>query len=79
MWGEIMNESVIKEMARSYGKTIAQIIIRWNIQRGIVVIPMSSKQHRIIENADVFDFKLSKSDLQFLNNLNENRRIGGVP
>ncbi|HET7392160.1 MAG TPA: aldo/keto reductase, partial [Candidatus Binatia bacterium] len=52
----------------------AQILIRWALQRGLVVIPKSSNRRRIVENADVFDFEISKDDMRLLDNFNENLR-----
>ena len=55
-------------------KSPAQILIRWALQRGLVVIPKSSKRQRICENADVFDFELSDGDMQLIDSFNENLR-----
>jgi diketogulonate reductase-like aldo/keto reductase len=55
-------------------KSPAQILIRWALQRGLVVIPKSSKRQRICENADVFDFELSDADMQLIDSFNENLR-----
>jgi diketogulonate reductase-like aldo/keto reductase len=59
---------------RIAGKSPAQILIRWALQHGLVVIPKSAHPHRIIENADVFDFELSPEDMQVLDGFNENFR-----
>jgi diketogulonate reductase-like aldo/keto reductase len=55
-------------------KSTAQILIRWALQHGLVVIPKSSSRRRIIENADVFDFEISPEDMQLLDSFNENFR-----
>ena len=55
-------------------KSPAQILIRWALQRGLVVIPKSSKRQRIWENADIFDFELSDADMQLIDSFNENLR-----
>ena len=53
-----------------YSKSTAQLLIRWCLQRGTVCIPKSSKEHRIIENGDVFDFNISDEDMKVLVSIN---------
>ncbi|MDF2636466.1 MAG: hypothetical protein K0R78_3340, partial [Pelosinus sp.] len=65
--------------ADKYGKSIAQVIIRWDLQNDVVTIPKSIKEHRIIENSNVFDFELTKEDLEQIDALNENQRVGSDP
>ncbi len=60
------------EIARSYNNSTSQILIRWCLQKGVIVIPKSSQKEHIKENADVFDFNISEADMNKLNNLNEN-------
>jgi diketogulonate reductase-like aldo/keto reductase len=60
------------EIAKRYGKTPAQILIRWALQENIIVIPKSSNPKRIQENADVFDFSISATDMESINTFNEN-------
>lgn len=79
MWGNIVNNGIFKNIAIKYNKTIAQIVLRWNIQKGIPVIPKSSKTVRIVENSDIFDFSLDEKDIRFIDGLDENCRIGGIP
>lgn len=57
------NEKLL-EIAKSHGKTVGQIILRWNIQRGVVVIPKSIHKERIIENFDVWDFILTEDEME---------------
>jgi len=59
---------------RSETKSAAQILIRWALQHGLVVIPKSANRRRIFENADVFDFEINAADMQILDQLNENLR-----
>lgn len=66
--GALLNEVVA--IAKSCGRTPAQILLRWAVQQGISVLPRSSQPHRVKENAEVFDFKLSESDMMMLNAMN---------
>jgi diketogulonate reductase-like aldo/keto reductase len=77
--GKITNETKLLPLATKYGKTVPQIVIRWHLQRGFVVIPKSVKKHRIIENAQVFDFSLSEEEMSFISSLNRNQRTGSNP
>lgn len=77
--GYRLNHPVVAEVARRHGKTPAQILIRWCLQRETVVIPKSSRPDRIRENANVFDFELSAADLATLDGLNENLHTGWDP
>ncbi|MDR2513959.1 MAG: aldo/keto reductase [Christensenellaceae bacterium] len=70
----LLNEPVLLEIAKKHGKTAAQVIIRWHIDLGNVVIPKSVKQARIAENAQVFDFKLDASDLAKIAAMDTNQR-----
>ncbi|MCY1028330.1 aldo/keto reductase, partial [Mammaliicoccus sciuri] len=79
MNGQILEDEVVKEVANELGKTPAQVIIRWNIDENIVVIPKSVTPSRIEENLNVFDFELSEDQLSRLNALNKDERIGPDP
>jgi diketogulonate reductase-like aldo/keto reductase len=70
--GYKLNEPDLIEIANKYKKSTAQILIRWALEHQFVVIPKSSNENRIIENADIFDFSLSAQDMDFLDSLNEN-------
>jgi 2,5-diketo-D-gluconate reductase A len=61
--GRLLNEPVIKAIAAKYHRSTAQIIIRWHLDNGLIVIPKSSKPSRIAENFDVFGFHLEADDL----------------
>jgi diketogulonate reductase-like aldo/keto reductase len=78
MQGDV-NKPKIVELGRKYGKSPAQIILRWDLQRGVVTIPKSTNARRIEENATIFDFELSEEDMKTINALNENRRYGPDP
>lgn len=72
--GKRLSDPVLVEIALAHGKTAAQVILRWNIQHGIVTIPKSVHQNRIIENASIFDFVLSKEEMEKINRLDEGYR-----
>ncbi|OAQ33763.1 glyoxal reductase [Linnemannia elongata AG-77] len=67
-----LQDPTLNKIASTHSKTPAQVLIRWNLQRGNIVIPKSSKKERIIENADVFGFELSEEEVEELAALNEN-------
>lgn len=79
MQGHIFDLEVMKEMAHRYNKTIAQIVLRWDLQKGVVTIPKSSKKERIIANADLFDFEISEADMKALDALDRGKRFGPDP
>lgn len=61
--GGLFENEVLKRIGEKYGKTTAQVMLRWNIQRGVIVLPKSTHKERMIQNIDVFDFKLSDEDM----------------
>ncbi|MDZ7872993.1 MAG: aldo/keto reductase [Rhizobium sp.] len=78
--GKLLGHSAIADIAAKLGRTPAQVIIRWHIDNGLVVIPKSVTPSRISENFKVFDFKLSAEDLDTLNGLDDaGARIGPDP
>ncbi|PAK29392.1 aldo/keto reductase [Bacillus velezensis] len=79
MQGQLLDHPVLQEIAEKYGKSAAQIILRWDLQNGVITIPKSTKKHRIEENANVFDFELSADDMKRIDDLNENLRVGPDP
>jgi diketogulonate reductase-like aldo/keto reductase len=79
MRGQKHDDPRIVDVANKFGKTPAQIILRWAVQQGISTIPKSENPVRIKENFDIFNFELSETDLHILNNLNENFRIVDNP
>ncbi|MCM3653100.1 aldo/keto reductase [Metabacillus litoralis] len=79
MQGQLLDNLVLQEIANKYNKTIAQVILRWDLQNGVVTIPKSTKEHRIVENSTIFDFELTKEEMQRINELNQNHRVGPDP
>lgn len=77
--GEVLNNDVVKEIADQYSKTAAQVIIRWHLQSGRIVIPKSVTPSRIEENFDVFGFELSNEDIEKIATLDQNVRKGPEP
>ena len=79
MQGQLLDNEALVDIAAKYNKSVAQIILRWDLQNGVVTIPKSTKEHRIIENSQVFDFELTQEDMQQINELNQNHRVGPDP
>ncbi|KAA6454504.1 aldo/keto reductase [Bacillus atrophaeus] len=79
MQGQLLDHPVLKEIALQYNKSVAQIILRWDLQNGVITIPKSTKAHRISENANVFDFELTNEDMKRIDELNQNERVGPDP
>ncbi len=79
MQGKFKEEPLFSELAEKYGKTEAQIILRWDLQREIVTIPKSVTPSRIAENADIFDFELTAEDMDRIMALHRGQRFGRNP
>ncbi|WP_312092777.1 aldo/keto reductase [Niallia sp.] len=79
MQGQLLNQPELVEIASKYQKSVAQVIIRWDLQNEIVTIPKSVKEHRIIENGNVFDFMLTKEEMDTIDALNMDQRVGPDP
>ncbi|WP_031405556.1 aldo/keto reductase [Geobacillus vulcani] len=79
MRGEILNEPTIVDIGRKYGKTPAQVVLRWDLQHRVVTIPKSVTPARIKENADLFDFSLTDEEMKQIDALNLNKRVGPDP
>jgi 2,5-diketo-D-gluconate reductase A len=77
--GELLSDPAITALAEKYGKTPAQVVIRWHLQLGNVVIPKSVTPARIKENIDVFDFELADDDVTSISELNRDERTGPDP
>ena len=66
-------EPILKDIGQKHAKTTAQVMLRWNIQRGVTVIPKSTHKSRIIENMDVWDFSLDADDMARIAELDKGR------
>lgn len=77
--GEIFEEPTLVELADKHNKSVAQIILRWDLQNGVVTIPKSVTQHRIEENIELFDFELTNEDMTRISALNQEKRNGADP
>lgn len=77
--GRIFEEPIIKSLAQKYGKSPAQIILRWHLQNGLSFIPKSAHASRIKENADIYDFELTHDDMLKMDSINKNVRISQEP
>ena len=77
--GDVLADPVITALSRRYGKTPAQIVLRWHIELGNVVIPKSVTPSRIRENIDIFDFSLAAGDMAMLRGLDRGTRTGPDP
>lgn len=64
--GGLFENEVLKQIGKKYGKTTAQVMLRWNIQRGVIVLPKSTHRERMIQNMDVFDFSLTDEDMNII-------------
>ncbi len=79
MVGKVFKLEFCNELAKKYNKSVAQIILRWNLQKGVVTIPKSVHADRIASNAAIFDFELSPTDMAYLDSFDRNERTGAHP
>lgn len=77
--GSLLSNATVSEVAAAHGKTPAQVLIRWHIQLGNIVIPKSVTPERIVSNFDVFDFELSEQDMASVSTLGDGTRLGPDP
>jgi methylglyoxal/glyoxal reductase len=77
--GHILKDELIGKIAASRGKTPAQVVLRWDLQHHVITIPKSVHEERIIENANIFDFELTDSEMKAIDELNKNERVGSDP
>ena len=77
--GEVLGDPTINEIAERAGKTPAQVVLRWHIERGDIIFPKSVTASRIRENFDIFGFELSGADVEAISALNKDQRTGPDP
>ena len=75
----VLEDSVLVTIAEAHDKTVAQVILRWHLQRDIIVIPKSVHAERIAQNIDVFDFKLTDEEMSMIASIDKNQRGSGDP
>ena len=73
--GALFDNDIIKNLSKKYNKSEAQIILRWHLQNNVIAIPKTSKISRIKENLDIFDFEISKEDMEKIDSLNTGERM----
>ena len=79
MQGKIFDVKELQMFAKKYKKDIAQIVLRWSLQKGVVTIPKSVHRERIVSNAQIFDFEISKEDMLAIDRLDNHQRVGADP
>lgn len=77
--GQLLDEPALRALAEAHGKSVAQVVLRWHVQSGHLVIPKASRQERIAANLDVFGFELSASDMAVISDMDSGRRSGSDP
>ncbi len=79
MRGRVGEVPELRELAGKYGKTPAQVVLRWNVQHGVVTIPKSVRHERLVENAGIFDFEIAPADMERIDSLDRGERTGPDP
>ena len=79
MQGKVFHVPALREIAARHKKDVAQIVLRWNLQKGVVTIPKSVHQDRIVSNANIFDFEISTMDIAAIDRLDRHERVGADP
>lgn len=72
---KLIEHPILVDLSKKYGKTVPQIILRWDVQQNIITIPKSGNKKRIKENLDIFDFELAENEISDINNINEDYRV----
>jgi diketogulonate reductase-like aldo/keto reductase len=75
----VLEDPVLTKIAEDHNKTVAQVILRWHLQRDIIVIPKSVHEERIAQNIDVFDFTLTEEEMSMIASIDKNQRGSGDP
>ena len=79
MQGKLLDDPALTEIAAKYGKSVSQVILRWDLQNGVITIPKSVNPERIAQNGDIFDFELSVEDMERIHAMNKEQRVGPDP
>ncbi|QPQ34843.1 aldo/keto reductase [Lysinibacillus sp. JNUCC-52] len=79
MQGGLLEDETIAQIATKYGKSIPQVILRWDVQNGVITIPKSVRRERMMQNANVFDFTLTDQEMAIINSMNLEQRVGPNP
>jgi diketogulonate reductase-like aldo/keto reductase len=74
-----MEHPTLLRIAKKYGKSVAQILLRWSLQHGFLPLPKASSRERMLENADIFDFEISQEDIEAMKELEALGRTGAHP
>jgi diketogulonate reductase-like aldo/keto reductase len=77
--GKLLTHPTLTQIAQRHGKTVAQVILRWDLQRGFICIPKSVHKERIQSNTQLFDFALTEEEMQRIFSLNADERVGADP
>lgn len=75
----LLTEKTLTDIAAKYAKSAAQVVLRWDYQRGIITIPKSANESRMKENISIFDFELTNDEMSQVSSLNKNQRVGSDP
>jgi len=76
---DVLSNIIITGIAKKHDKTPAQIVLRWNVQRGVIVIPKSVHENRLVENLNITGFNLTTDEMNQINGLDKNLRLGANP
>lgn len=79
MDNKIMEDEDILNLAQKYDKTPAQIVLRWHMEKNLIPIPKSTKEDRIAQNIDIYDFKLEEDQIKVIDDLDEDRSVSQKP
>ena len=79
MQGRILSDKTLMQLAQKYQKDVAQLVLRWNLQKDVVTIPKSSQPERILSNSQIFDFEITQEDMDSIDGLDKSIRIGADP
>ena len=71
----VLEQPAVRRVADGHGKTPAQVVLRWGVQRGTAIVPKTTSPDRLRENLSIFDFELSADEMQAINSLDRNRRF----